>query len=45
MKVFLLFLILTFMAGFVLPPRATLRWPVAVLCLVTAAALMTHRLA
>lgn len=45
MRVFVLFLVLTFVAGSVLPSRTSLRWPVVVLCLLTTAALMTHRLA
>jgi hypothetical protein len=44
-KLFLLFLALVFVAGFALPTRISLRWPVAALCLVTAVGLMTHRLA
>jgi hypothetical protein len=45
MKVFLLFIVVVFVAGFALPERISLRWPVAALSLVTAVALMTHRLA
>ena len=45
MTVFLVFIIAVFVAGFALPPRLSLRLPVAALGVLTAIALMSHRFA